>query len=183
MKICQVCNKEFTVNEKYKSGKKRKCCSKECGYKLRRTISGNITKQCLNCNNVVTAYKGKYCSNKCQQEFQWKKIKSLIALDTNHDLGVQLDQKNAQYKKYLLEIRTDACEECGWKERNKYTNTTPLELEHIDGDCTNNKLSNLKILCPNCHSLTATYKGANKGNGSVRYNKWKKLFTTNGELV
>jgi hypothetical protein len=38
----------------------------------------------------------------------------------------------------------------------------PLELHHIDGDNTNNNLSNLTILCPNCHALTDNYRGKNK---------------------
>lgn len=37
----------------------------------------------------------------------------------------------------------------------------PLELDHIDGDNSNNELSNLRILCPNCHAQTETYKGKN----------------------
>lgn len=39
----------------------------------------------------------------------------------------------------------------------------PLELEHIDGNHQNNNLDNLTILCPNCHALTPTYRGKNKG--------------------
>ena len=38
----------------------------------------------------------------------------------------------------------------------------PLELEHIDGNSSNNLLDNLTLLCPNCHSLTPTYRGRNK---------------------
>lgn len=34
----------------------------------------------------------------------------------------------------------------------------PLELDHIDGDTTNNELSNLRWLCPNCHALTPTWR-------------------------
>jgi len=34
----------------------------------------------------------------------------------------------------------------------------PLELDHIDGNSSNNILSNLRLLCPNCHSLTPTYR-------------------------
>lgn len=37
-----------------------------------------------------------------------------------------------------------------------------LELDHIDGDNTNNLISNLRYLCPNCHALTSTYRGKNK---------------------
>lgn len=39
----------------------------------------------------------------------------------------------------------------------------PLELDHIDGDRTNNLLENLRLLCPNCHALTPTYRGRNIG--------------------
>ena len=37
-----------------------------------------------------------------------------------------------------------------------------LEIDHIDGDNTNNEISNLRYLCPNCHALTDTYRGRNK---------------------
>ena len=43
-----------------------------------------------------------------------------------------------------------------------------LELDHIDGDNTNNEISNLRYLCPNCHALTETYRGKNKKLKSER---------------
>jgi len=42
----------------------------------------------------------------------------------------------------------------------------PLELDHVDGDRQNNELSNLRLVCPNCHALTPTYRGRNK---RIRY--------------
>ena len=33
-----------------------------------------------------------------------------------------------------------------------------LELHHIDGNHNNNKLENLQMLCPNCHSITDNFK-------------------------
>lgn len=39
-----------------------------------------------------------------------------------------------------------------------------LHLDHIDGDNSNNELSNLRMLCPNCHSQTETFAGRNKRN-------------------
>ena len=38
----------------------------------------------------------------------------------------------------------------------------PLELHHVNGDRSNNQLSNLRLLCPNCHALTPTYRGKNR---------------------
>lgn len=41
-------------------------------------------------------------------------------------------------------------------------NPIPLELDHINGDNQDNSISNLRMLCPNCHALTLTYRGRNK---------------------
>lgn len=57
------------------------------------------------------------------------------------------------------------CSLCGWGETNPYTNTIPLEIDHIDGNAENNSEENLRLICPNCHSLTPTYRGANRGYG------------------
>lgn len=68
-------------------------------------------------------------------------------------------------KKYLINIRGDKCERCGWCEVNPTTNKVPIELEHIDGVWNNNNIENLILLCPNCHSLTPTYRSLNYGAG------------------
>ena len=54
---------------------------------------------------------------------------------------------------HLLEYK---CSFCGIDTWNKEKLT--LDLDHIDGDIYNNELSNLRFLCPNCHSQTKTYK-------------------------
>ncbi len=59
---------------------------------------------------------------------------------------------NEGYKEYK-------CEYCGLSKWNNLP--IPLELHHIDGNRHNNKLENLKILCPNCHSQTETFRGKN----------------------
>lgn len=53
------------------------------------------------------------------------------------------------------------CQQCGrawWGEQR-----IPLELDHADGDRRNNRIDNLRLVCPNCHALTLTYRGRNIG--------------------
>jgi hypothetical protein len=57
-------------------------------------------------------------------------------------------------------LKTHRCESCNMTEW--LGNPIPIELDHIDGDHDNNELSNLRILCPNCHALTSTYRGRHK---------------------
>lgn len=68
-------------------------------------------------------------------------------------------------RRYIKETRGEFCELCGWAKSNPHTNTIPLHLDHIDGDYRNNRPENLRLLCPNCHSLTATYGSLNRGSG------------------
>ena len=53
------------------------------------------------------------------------------------------------------------CNKCSRTEWNG--EPIPLELEHKNGNHSDNTLSNLELLCPNCHAQTATYRGKNKG--------------------
>lgn len=64
-------------------------------------------------------------------------------------------------KKRLLKekIFKKTCHNCNLSEWLE--NPIPLELDHIDGNYQNNNLSNLRLLCPNCHALTPTYRAKN----------------------
>ena len=59
-------------------------------------------------------------------------------------------------KKHLVTKRGHHCEECENEEWRGQPIT--LEVDHIDGDNTNNTDGNLKLLCPNCHSQTPTWR-------------------------
>jgi hypothetical protein len=58
----------------------------------------------------------------------------------------------------VKEHRCERCQMTTWEGA-----AIPVELDHIDGDRTNNLLENLRLLCPNCHALTPTYRGRNIG--------------------
>ena len=47
-------------------------------------------------------------------------------------------------------------------------NPIPLELDHINGKREDNRIENLRLLCPTCHALTPTYRGKNKQRDVVK---------------
>jgi hypothetical protein len=62
----------------------------------------------------------------------------------------------------VFERRCSDCKLDTWMDQ-----PIPLELDHIDGNHQNNTLDNLRLLCPNCHSLTPTFRGKNKRPAST----------------
>ncbi len=68
----------------------------------------------------------------------------------SHKLKLRLLKDNFKLK---------VCEKC--KGEKWLGETMPLELHHINGNRFDNRLSNLQLLCPNCHALTDNYSGRN----------------------
>lgn len=109
-----------------------------------------------------------FCSQTCAAQSK-RDEKVRLWLDGGDVLTTRGKTSTARWiRDYLLEKANYKCSKCGWGETNIHTGNIPLELEHIDGDFSNNNIDNLEILCPNCHSLTSTYKGANKKAGRPR---------------
>lgn len=76
--------------------------------------------------------------------------------------------QTAKLRRRLLAegVRHAQCEVCRGRRWNGAP--IPLELDHINGKRDDNRLSNLRLLCPNCHAQTSTYRGRNIG-GASRY--------------
>lgn len=119
---------------------------------------------CLNCNKELKGRATKYCNNKCQTDYQHSQW--IARWQQGEETGIKGKYQISDHiRRYLQEKYHNRCSRCGWSEINPYTGKVPLEIEHIDGNYLNNSESNLDLICPNCHSLTSTYKGANKGHG------------------
>lgn len=96
-----------------------------------------------------------------------KKNLQKLKVDTSHwvstswSKGARLKDwsqytKAVHLKPHLIKERGHKCENCNLSDwLNK---PIALEIEHIDGDKTNNEKSNLKLLCPNCHAQTLTWR-------------------------
>lgn len=118
---------------------------------------------CLNCKKEIpyrgVQYSHKYCNNKCQADYQSnEKIRAWIY--EGKDWKGNIPQ---WAKRHLSELSGYKCAECGISDYNG--KEIVLDCDHKDGNSENNSVENLRLLCPNCHSQTSTYKNKNIGNG------------------
>jgi hypothetical protein len=165
MNTCINCGLE-TKNPKY--------CGSSCAAKVNNRIRAEKqrqekpnTKTCKNCG-ILILDKNTYCSIDCQHKFQnsYRKEQLLAGLFSDKEIRTS---KNSWLRNLLIELLGEKCSECGI---GPIYNGKPLTLEvdHINGKSSNNVLSNLRFLCPNCHSQTDTYKAKNiKSDRITRY--------------
>lgn len=83
-----------------------------------------------------------------------------IPLSSYLDNTIAINSFRLKQKLLTANVFPHQCFNC--KLEHWLENPIPLELDHIDGNSENNNLVNLRLLCPNCHALTATYRGKNQ---------------------
>lgn len=134
-------------------------------------------KRCPVCNNIIQNLHNKFCSRACASRYRYmeyiSKWKNGIV-----DGGIgNWGEVSDNIRKYLHEQTGSKCSICGWGEINPYTNKVPLEIDHIDGNPLNHSENNLRLICPNCHSLTENYRGRNVKKGKISGRGYKVTYT------
>jgi len=141
-----------------------------CGHSCAATIN-NLSRPkrsyfCASCHKQLPRAERKYCSLRCQQNYyynqyidRWKQ-----GLE-NGNRGITTHVLSKYLRRYLQEKYKEECSTCRWNQKNSITDAVPLEVDHIDGNAENNQEENLRLICPNCHSLTSSFRNLNKGKG------------------
>ena len=80
-------------------------------------------------------------------------------------LGSQVKTDDLKRRLIRVGLKEAACEMCHGTQWNG--RPIPLELDHVNGRSDDNRLENLRILCPNCHAQTPTYRARNIGKSSL----------------
>jgi predicted nucleic acid-binding Zn ribbon protein len=146
-KHCEQCGDQiFSTNSRF--------CSKRCA-----AIVSNQTRKkprnftCLSCQKTGEhgpTSLGLYCNNRCQQAHKWSLLKERF------DQGDTAGAGKTTLRRYVIERDGEKCSDCGIP---AFWNGKPLtlDMDHINGNNSNNAPANLRLLCPNCHTQTPTW--------------------------
>ena len=142
---CLECNKEFVVSSSHLNSKK--CCSRECS-KIYNNRKYYKEVNCDNCNKKFTRYislstyhrrnNKNFCCKECYYEYR-----SFIKYDKK--INPTINYRVTAFKHF-----DKICTVCGWKDIPDL-----LDVHHIDFNRSNNDISNLIPLCPNCHAMVS----------------------------
>lgn len=155
--LCDQCQGRFFAPKHLSP----KFCSKDCSREAQRR---RITVSCSQCHkefkSIPSSNKGsksglRFCQRSCKDEAQ--RLEGLKALHPPH-YG-----RDCTHRKALIRDRGHKCEVCKFTEWQGQP--IPLQVDHIDGNPYDHTLTNLRLICPNCHIQTPTWGGRNRGRG------------------
>ena len=153
-----VCEYGCNTESKFVLKNGKNCCStRPAGCSVMKAINAEKTKQ------AHSEGRHGYTHNPASA---WSKGKSLISNEivfVEDSTYANEMVKQRIVKDNLLEYKCVKCGIDSW-----CGETIVLDLDHINGNNRDNRLTNLRYLCPNCHSQTDTYKGRNKNSGKVK---------------
>ena len=163
LKSCEYCHQEYKT-----SNSKSKFCSLSCFGKVNGAKNPNVNvnrcsspqppKFCKNCGKPLPLRPNKlYCDRQCHGAHR-----GLVILAQAEDTGIAPSHPKT-LKKVVLATQPHQCSICKGTEWQGHP--MPLEVDHIDGNSSNNQLTNLRLVCGNCGMQLPTYKGRNKGSG------------------
>lgn len=141
MFLCEYCQKEFDTRESlggHKSGHVRRGETPKVGL---------FHKKILNCRT---------CNEEFKDGFERKHHEYM-----EHVRTLESCKSSKTKKEFLLHLLGHQCQVCLLSEW--MSKPIPIEMDHIDGNPENEVRENLRLICPNCHAQTDTYKGKNMG--------------------
>ena len=164
--ICKYCEKVIRVPDggKISEVRGKVFCSSSCSASFNNRRRILETKPCRHCGQPRGKGAKYFCSIDCDSK---NRVKGIIErwLQGDHTGSKSGGVISAPVRRWCIDRAKGKCQKCGWNKLNRSTGQSPLEVHHKNGNWKDNSPSNLQVLCPNCHSLTPTFRSLNKGNG------------------
>lgn len=128
----------------------------------------------MNKCNLCKCEKRLYRSGLCVS--CWKHLQDQLKIEKwlktgDTSCGTKTTLRNG-IRDYIYNRQDNKCAICGL---SRYWNNKDLKfiLDHIDGDCTNNHSSNVRLICPNCDSQLPTFKSKNRKSQRIWRTNYK----------
>jgi hypothetical protein len=194
MHTCPGCQRDFS-NVRSLNSHKRFCKEwQESGLSVRNQVVplGERKKEPADCPECGKTFKNIYAMSSHKAHCMslnstehlagsrgWSKGKILAPKEEIFCAHSRYDTGYAKKALIQWKLREEACETCGidsWCDK-----PIVLELDHINGDNRDHRLENIRLLCPNCHSQTPTWRGRNKNAGKKKVTDKELLEALNRE--
>lgn len=183
----QACSLKGTLEQRARSLRKPKPACPQCGNPITTRRAKHCSRACADaarpkrcappcarCGSTTRSGRRldqPYCSWGCWNEHRYESTGTFARWMSAWVAGkasgtLENGKPDARVRQALVLLRGQQCELCGWNKVNPVSGRVPLHVDHIDGDRSRNRPEDLRLLCPNCHSLTPTYQHLN--NPKVR---------------
>jgi hypothetical protein len=164
MKKCKCCNENDAIKySKYSNGD---FCSRKCA----RAFSSKEKRSEINKAVSLKLLGRKVLNPHVFSEERLKEIKERRR-KLYDDKILSANYDDLSFERLRIRVFLEQGEKCNKCKLSEWLGVKiPFELEHIDGNHHNNERSNVEALCPNCHSLTPTWRGRNKSTTKMGIN-------------
>ena len=163
-KRCPFCNEPISYEKR-----ENIYCNSTCAASAYRSKTSRLKGTCHRCNCAISSQ-----NTECTPCWYTRISAGGAGAGEGRRPKSMLDdmKTDASRKRVLIYESGRRCAVCSLEEWQG--EKIPIELDHIDGDCFNNSRENLRLLCPNCHAQTPTYRGKNIGRGKrPKENNWR----------
>ena len=159
---CGSCSEALTYKQRWNKFCSHSCAARKNNIGCNRHGTELQERSCQSCATVYRTWRRgkKFCSLKCAAALKKRRIiDDWLAgkISSNNAYGMI----RATIRTWLINRAGGKCAQCGWGEVNPFSGLPCVQIDHKDGNYQNGGPENLRVLCPNCHSMTSTFMGLN----------------------